>query len=205
MLILRTLYLFITWGVIALAGAAIALIILRSIYNYADVNPFRRSAISLKRATDPMVLPIRRMLVSFRLEPKVAPFIAIVLIILIGYFVVQLASSVLNMIAGILYAVTSGVPGFPIAIAGYLVFGLLGLYTLAIFMRIFLSWGALGYGNRWMRFLFRITEPLMAPLRRYIRPVGMFDVSPIVAFLILWVLQSVVAATLLKGWPVYFF
>ena len=205
MLILKTLYLFITWGVMALAIAAIALIILRSIYNYADVNPFRRSAISLKRATDPMILPIRRLLVTFRLEPKVAPFIAILLIILVGYFVVQVASSVLNTIAGILYAVTSGVPGFPIAIVGYLVFGLLGLYTLAIFVRIFLSYGGLGYGNRWMRFLMRITEPLMGPLRRNIRPVGMFDISPIIAFLILWVLQAIVAATLLKGWPVQFF
>ena len=205
MLILKTLYLFITWGVMALAIAAIALIILRSIYNYADVNPFRRSAISLKRATDPMILPIRRLLVAFRLEPKVAPFIAILLIILVGYFVVQVASSVLNTIAGILYAVTSGVPGFPIAIVGYLAFGLLGLYTLAIFVRIFLSYGGFGYGNRWMRFLIRITEPLMGPLRRYIPPVGMFDISPIIAFLVLWVLQAIVAATLLKGWPVQFF
>ena len=205
MLILKTLYLFITWGVMAVAIAMIALIILRSIFNYADVNPFRRSAISLKRATDPMILPIRRMLVAFRLEPKVAPFIAVLLIILIGYFVVQVASSVLNTIAGILYAVTSGVPGFPIAIIGYLVFGLLGLYTLAIFVRIFLSYGGLGYGNRWMRFLIRITEPLMDPLRRNIRPIGMFDISPIIAFLILWVLQAIVAATLLKGWPVQFF
>lgn len=205
MLILKTLYLFITWGVMAVAIAAIALIILRSIYNYADVNPFRRSAISLKRATDPIILPIRRLLVAFRVEPKAAPFIAILLIILVGYFVVQVASSVLNTIAGILYAVSSGVPGFPIAIVGYLVFGLLGLYTLSIFVRIFLSYGGLGYGNRWMRFLIRITEPLMGPLRRKIRPVGMFDISPIIAFLILWVLQAIVAATLLKGWPVQFF
>ena len=205
MLILKTLYLFITWGVMAVAVAAIVLIILRTIYNYADVNPFRRSAISLKRATDPIILPIRRLLVAFRLEPKVAPFVAILLIILVGYFVFQLASSVLNTIAGILYAVTSGIVGFPIAIVGYLVYGLLGLYTLAIFVRIFLSYGALGYGSRWMRFLIRMTEPLMRPLRRKIRPVGMFDSSPIVALLILWVLQAIVAATLLKGWPVQFF
>jgi len=145
------------------------------------------------------------MLVSFRLEPKVAPFIAVILIILAGYFVVQFASSVLNMIAGILYAVTGGVPGFPIAIVGYLVFGLLGLYTLAIFVRIFLSYGGLGYGNRWMRFLIRITEPLLSPLRKHVRPVGMFDISPIIAFVVVWVLQAIVAATLLKGWPVQFF
>lgn len=205
MLILKTLYLFIAWGVMAMAIAAIVLIILRSIFNYADVNPFRRSAIYLKRATDPMILPIRRLLVAFRLDPKVAPFIAVILIILVGYFVVQIASSVLNTIAGILYAVTRGGPGFPIAIVGYLVFGLLGLYTLAIFLRIFLSYGGPGYANRWMRFLIRITEPLMGPLRRKIRPVGMFDISPIIAFIILWVLQSIVAGTLLKGWPVQFF
>lgn len=205
MLILKTIYLFITWGVMAAAIAAIALIILRSIYNYADVNPFRRSAISLKRATDPMILPIRRMLVGFRLEPKVAPFIAVILIILGGFFAVQLASSVLNTIAGILYALNSGVADFPIAIVGYLVYGLLGLYTLAIFVRIIVTWGTVGYGNRWMRFLIRITEPLMGPLRRNIRPVGMFDISPIIAFLILWVLQAIVAATLLRGWRVQFF
>jgi YggT family protein len=56
-----------------------------------------------------------------------------------------------------------------------------------------------------MRFLIRITEPLMGPLRRHIPPVGMFDISPIISFLILWVLQAIVAATLLKGWPVQFF
>jgi YggT family protein len=152
-----------------------------------------------------MVLPVRRMLVSFRLEPKVAPFIAIILIIIGGYFVIQLTSSVLNTIAGILYAVTSGGSGFQTAIIGYLLFGLLGLYTLAIFVRIFLYWGGLGYGNRWMRFLIRITEPLLGPLRRNIRPIGMFDISPIIGFLIVWVLQALVAWTLLKGWPVQFF
>ena len=205
MLILKTLHLFISWGVMAMAIAAVVLIILRSIYNYADVNPFRRSSISIKRATDPVILPIRQLLMAFRLEPKMAPFIAILLIILAAYFVYQLSSSVLNTIAGILYATTSGQPGFPIAILGYLIFGLLGLYTLAIFVRIMISWATVGYGNRWIRFLIRITEPLMGPLRRRVRPVGMFDISPIIAFLILWVLQALVAATLLKGWPVQFF
>ena len=205
MLILKTLYLFITWAVMAMAIAGVALIILRAIYNYADVNPFSRSSISIKRATDPVIMPIRRLLMSFRLEPKVAPVIAIILIILGGFFVVQLASSVLNMVAGFIHASTTRAPGFQMAIVGYLVYGLLGLYTIAIFVRIMLSWGDLGYGNRWMRFLVRITEPLMSPLRRKIRPVGMFDISPIIAFLILWVLQAVVAATLLKGWYVQFF
>jgi YggT family protein len=204
MLILKTLYLFIMWGVIAVVGAAALLIVLRSLFNYTDKNPFTWSAINVRRATDPVVLPVRRALVSFRIDPAVAPFIAVILIIIAGYFVVQIASSVLNTIAGILYALTRGGDGVPIAIVGYLLFGFLGLYTLAIFVRILLSWGTVGYGNRRMRFLVRITEPLLAPLRRFVPPVAMFDISPIVAFLILWLLQAVVSGTLLKGWPINF-
>jgi len=169
---LRTIYAFVTWGVTALIVAAILLILLRSLFNYLDVNPFTWSAINLRRATDPVILPVRRALISFRLEPKVAPFIAILLILIAGYFVVQLAGSVLNTIAGVLFALTSGRIGIPVAILGYLLFGLLGLYTLLIFVRIIFSWGMMGYGNRWMRFLIRITEPLLAPLRRMVPMVG---------------------------------
>jgi YggT family protein len=202
---LQTIYTFVTWGVTALIVAAIILILLRSLFNYLDVNPFTWSAINVRRATDPVILPVRRALISFRLEPKVAPFIVILLILIAGFLAVQLAGSLLNTIAGVLYALTSGRIGMPVAIIGYLLFGLLGLYTLVIFVRIIFSWGMMGYGNRWMRFLIRITEPLLAPLRRMVPMVGMFDVSPIVAFLILWLLQAAVGSTLLRGWPVQFF
>jgi YggT family protein len=57
----------------------------------------------------------------------------------------------------------------------------------------------LGYTNRIMRFLIDVTEPLLGPLRRVIPPLGMFDISPIVAFLILWLFQAAVAGTLLRG------
>jgi YggT family protein len=205
MLALRTIYSFVTWGVTALIVAAVILILLRSLFNYLDVNPFTWSAINVRRATDPVILPVRRALISFRLEPKVAPFIVIILVLIAGFLAVQLAGSLLNTIAGVLYALTSGRIGMPVAIIGYLLFGLLGLYTLVIFVRIIFSWGMMGYGNRWMRFLIRITEPLLAPLRRMVPTVGMFDVSPIVAFLILWLLQAAVTSTLLRGWPVQFF
>jgi len=34
---------------------------------------------------------------------------------------------------------------------------------------------------------------------------GAFDISPIIAFVILWIAQSIVASTLLRTWPVQFF
>jgi YggT family protein len=95
--------------------------------------------------------------------------------------------------------------GSPMAIAGYLLFGLLGVYTIAIFARIIFSWVGAGHGNRLARFLIQVTEPLLGPLRRWVPMVGMFDISPIIAFLILWICQSVVASTMLRDWPVRFF
>ncbi len=197
---------FITAGIITMTAAAILLILLRSLFKYLDWNPFSWSVRTVGRLTDPVIHPVRRMLTGFRIEPRVAPFIAVVLIMVFGYFTFMLAEDILNTLAGVLLVVSSrpGV-GAPTAIIGYVLFGFLGLYTLMIFLRILFSYLTTGYGNRWVRFLFRSTEPLLAPLRRIIPTMAMFDVSPIVAFIILYLLQFVVAGTLLKGWPVRFF
>jgi YggT family protein len=205
MLVIQSLFQFITWGVTAIIVAAIVLIVLRSVVNYMDANPFSWLAVTLRRSTEPVLRPVRATLIGFRLDPKFAPFIAVILIIVAGYLVIQVAGSVLNTIAGIVYAMTSRQLGAPVAIFGYLLFGFLGLYTLLIFIRIIFSFGGVGYGNPLMRFLYRTTEPLLGPLRRMVPPVGMFDISPIVAFIILWLCQAAVAGTLLRGWPPRFF
>ncbi len=205
MLVIQSLFLFFTWGVTAVIVAAIVLIVLRSVLNYMDVNPFSWLAVNLRRSTEPVLAPVRAVLRGFRLDPKVAPFIAVILIIVVGYMVILVVASILSTIAGITLAVTSRQLGAPVAIIGYLLYGFLSLYTLAMFIRIIFSWVGISYANRLMRFFFIITEPLLGPLRRTIPPMGMFDVSPIVAFIILWLCKAAVAGTLLRGWPVEFF
>jgi YggT family protein len=66
-------------------------------------------------------------------------------------------------------------------------------------IRIVFSWGRLSYSNRIMRFLIDVTEPLLGPLRRIIPPLGWIDISPIVAFVILFLFQQAIAGTLLRG------
>lgn len=205
MLILGLIYAFIWWAAVAVGAAGILLIVLRSFFNYADVNPFTWHARNVRRATDPVILPVRRMLMALRLDPMVAPFLVIILLIVVLVLVVQFAGTVLNTVAGILLVIANRRPGAPAALIGYLLFGLLGLYTLAIFGRIIFSWLGAGHGNRFARLLIQLTEPLLAPLRKWIPTVGMFDISPIIAFVILWICQSLVAATMLRDWPLRFF
>ena len=203
--ILALIYKFISRAAEALGAAGALLIILRSLFLYLDVNPFTWYARHVRRATDPAITPVRRMLIAFRLDPTIAPFIVIIMLIVVLVLMVQFAGTVLNTVAGILYVVANPRPGAPMAMIGYLLFGLLGLYTLLIFVRVIYSWLGVSYRNRFARFSIQVTEPLLAPLRRWVPMAGAFDISPIIAFVILWIAQSIVASTLLHGWQVQFF
>ena len=68
------------------------------------------------------------------------------------------------------------------------------LLSLAILARVLLSWVRVSPYHPAVEFLYRITEPILAPLRRIIPPVGMVDISPIIAMLLLQIIQQVVVA-----------
>ena len=196
----------VTWLVIvAVIVAMIVLMLARFLLNYADINPFSRPVIIVRRMTDQFVNPVRRALAGFGVNPNGAPLVVILLTILLGYFVMMLTASLLNTAAGIAVSVSSGQAGGVVALLGYVLYGLLSLYSLLIVIRIVFSWGQVGYGNRVMRFLINATDPVLVPLRRMIPPLGMFDISPIVAFIIIWLFQAAIRMTLLRGWPIEFF
>ena len=64
------------------------------------------------------------------------------------------------------------------------------LYSLAFIARALLPWFRISYYHPAMQFLIRVTEPVLAPLRRYIPPVGGVDFTPMVALLILWFVEQ---------------
>lgn len=179
------------------AGAVLGIILLviaRLIVIYADVNPFNRTAMMVRQLSDPLVNPVRGFLLSYRLDPKLAPFVTILIAILIGWFILQLVGSIVFTVRGI---VTSVQIGSMTSLVGYILFGALALYSLMIIARVIFSWG-LTYGHPFMRFLIRWTDPVLIPFRRLIPPLGMFDVSPIVVLIILQVFQAAIAGTLIS-------
>jgi YggT family protein len=202
MIILGRVYWFINSAVVAIIVAVIVLVLLRLIANQADLNPFSWSSRTIRRLTDPFIVPMRRALVGFGVDPKYAPLVAILTAILLGWFSLQLVASMANTIAGILMSLSRHAL---VPIIGYVFYGLLSFYSLLIFLRIVFSWVMVSYSNRVMRFLVNATEPLLAPLRRMVPLIGTFDISPIVAFMILWLVQLAIAGTLLHGWPIVFF
>ena len=63
-----------------------------------------------------------------------------------------------------------------------------------IIARAIMSWFIRDLGNPIARFLYEITEPLLAPIRAILHALGlggtMFDFSPLVLFLLLQVLSN---------------
>jgi len=72
-----------------------------------------------------------------------------------------------------------------------LFFYLLGL---AILARVLLSWVRVSPYHPAVELLYQITEPVLAPLRRVIPPVGMMDISPIIAMFLLRIIGQVLVA-----------
>ncbi len=66
----------------------------------------------------------------------------------------------------------------------------------AVFIRIMLLWVGMDTRNPVVIFLHEITEPILAPIRRFIPPMGMLDLSPMMAIILLLILSHFVTSLL---------
>ena len=78
-----------------------------------------------------------------------------------------------------------------------LIYKILDIYSWIIIISAILSWlvafGVVNVRNQFMRvvvdFLYRITEPVLRPIRRFLPNLGGIDISPVVALLLIIFLQ----------------
>jgi len=72
------------------------------------------------------------------------------------------------------------------------------LYRWIILVRIIMSWlPNVDYYNPLVRFIYDITEPVLAPFRRLLPSVGGIDFSPILVFLVLDFVRRIVLQLLI--------
>jgi len=69
-----------------------------------------------------------------------------------------------------------------------------------IFARVILSWFIMSTRNRVVitiyQVLHQITEPILGPLHKIIPNIGMIDITPVVAIILLYIIDMVLATTL---------
>lgn len=74
---------------------------------------------------------------------------------------------------------------FKMGFVSVLLLRLFDLYQMAIIIYIFMSWFPGARQSSIGHFLNTIVEPYLEPFRKFIPPIGMLDISPIVALFVL--------------------
>ena len=183
-------------GVRVLIIAALAYAVAVSATHWAvqrrHLQPFGAWPRFIRRASDPVLDPIERRLVRMGRNPQDAPFWLLGLVILVGLLLMALVGWVIDAIWRLSRLGSLG----PEAWIGTLVGWIFGLLMIALIVRVVSTWFGVSPYARWMRPVVLLTEWLLAPIRRRMPPLGMFDLSPLVAYFALVVLRWLVTAVL---------
>lgn len=151
------------------------------------ISPFSGLARFTRRAVDPLITPVERRLVRSGGTPVSAPWWALVAVAFAGLLLLATLGFVRDSIVNIYYSLSQG----PMGIVRLLVDWTFTVLILAILVRVITSW----VGGRYSfigRLAHRLTDWFIEPLRRMIPTVGSVDITPLVAWFLLTMLQNVV-------------
>ena len=152
--------------------------LLRFLLQLVRVDFYNPISQFLVKITNPLVIPLRKLIPGFGGMDIASLVLALVL----------QALSIVALMA--LYGL--GLPNIGLLLV-WSVLGLVGLlvniYFFALLAMIILSWIAPGSSNPAIYLLYQITEPVMAPFRKMLPSMGGMDFSPILVFILINVIQ----------------
>jgi YggT family protein len=154
------------------------------------ISPFSAFGRGLRSATDPIVRPVERRLVRMGGNPVHAGWWLVVLVAVAGVIFLSLLGWTLNTLVTARWAAQGG----PRAVVALLIVLVYKVLVFALIVRVIGSWlGAFRY-SRWTRPAYTLTDWIVEPIRRVVPPLGAgggaLDVSPLLAWLLLWVLKQ---------------
>jgi len=157
------------------------------------VSPFNAVGRGMRRLTDPVISPIERLVVRRGGNPVQAGWWLVILVAIIGVLFLAVAQWLIGSWITLASAAARG-PRDLIATGVDIVYYVL---VVALFIRVIGGWFGYFRYTRWMRPMYWLTDWIVEPLRRIIRPLGQFDFSPLVAWLLLMGLRAFVQQVLL--------
>ncbi len=177
--------------VVVFVVAAVALVVFTIdwLVRTRRISPFGAVARFFRRVVDPLIVPVERRVIRAGGLPASAPWWALVAVVLGGLVLLALLEFIRGQLA---FAVAAGDAGAR-GLLAVIITWTFGVLQLALIVRVISSWVRISEYSRWVRWTIPLTEWLLRPLRNLIPPLGgMIDLSPLVAFLLLAIVRSVV-------------
>ena len=178
--------------IVALAYAAVVAVTHWAVRN-RRISPFGTWPRFVRRVSDPLLQPLERRVISAGGNPQNTPLWLLVAVIASGLVLMSLAAWLVDAVVRLRWMVEGG-PRIWLATLVSLTFTVL---MAAILIRVIASWLGIGPYRRWMRPVMALTNWLIDPIRRILPPFGMLDFSPMVAWLVLYVVRGFVMGLLL--------
>ncbi|BDB22482.1 MULTISPECIES: YggT family protein [Pseudomonas] len=175
-----------------LGSLYLLIVLMRFVLQLVRANFYNPLCQFIVKATQPLLKPLRRIIPSlFGLDMS-----SLVLAIL-----VQLALMALTLL------LTYGTTGNFVQLLIWAIIGVTALFLkiffFALIISVILSWVAPGSHNPGAELVNQICEPALAPFRRLLPNLGGLDISPILAFMVLKLLDMLVINNLaaMTGMP----
>ena len=167
-------------GVVAALGAALAWAT-----RTRRLAPFSFGARLARRWIDPVLMPVERIVIRAGGSAASAPWWGLVFVAVAGAVILTGVQAVAALAYELAWAVQS-----PARMLVLVVSWAFAILRLALIVRVLASWLPVPPYSRWIRWTYPLTEWMLRPLRSVIPPLGMIDITPVVAYFALWLVQS---------------
>jgi len=150
------------------------------------ISPFNAIARFCRATVDPLIVPIERKVVRAGGTPAAAPLWALAAVVLGGILLLTFLDFIRLGVANSIIASQSGAGG----IFHLLVSWTFTILKIALLVRVISSWLPVSPYSAWVRWSYVLSEPILAPMRRIVPNLGGLDVTPILAYFLLNLTES---------------
>lgn len=159
------------------------------------VNPFGGIARFMRTRVDPRLAGVERQVLRAGGQLTTTPWWALLAYVVLAALAIALVDAAIGLVLDAQAAFGRGAVGV-LFLAIRWTFAFL---KLAIIARVVLSWLPRLAHSRWLSWSFGATDWMLRPLRRVVPPLGVIDITPLVAYFGLVLLEWLVESVLLAG------
>jgi YggT family protein len=151
------------------------------------ISPFNAVARFCRSSVDPFISPIERKVVRAGGAPASAPLWALAAVVVGGILLLTLLDLIKLEVIRSIIASQEGAAG----IFHLLVSWTFTILKLALIVRVVSSWLPISPYSGWIRWSYALSEPILAPMRRIVPGMGGIDFTPIIAYFLLNIVESI--------------
>lgn len=158
----------------------IGAVVIRLLLGFARADFHNPLSQFLVKITNPVLVPLRRFIPAVGKIDSAAVVLALVLTFIKTSLLLLLTTGRAHFPASLFYAV------------GDLLTTIIWVYIIALILQAIMSWVGSAHGNPVAPLVNSLTAPIVRPIRKVVPLIGMMDLSPMVAILLLNILLIIV-------------